>query len=57
MQSFLLGDSVLDEEGQEVMQTLVDDMLKQKMTQLELYRDLTLFEKKVRDNMHAYNYR
>jgi len=27
------------------------------MTQLELYRDLTLFEKKVRDNLHAYNYR
>lgn len=48
---------MLDEEGQEVMKTLVEDMLKQKMTQLELYRDLTLFEKKVRDNLHTYNYR
>jgi hypothetical protein len=47
----------LDDEGQEVMQTLVEDMQAKKMTQLELYRDLTLFEKKVRDNLHKYNYR
>ena len=54
LNSFLHGDSFLDEEGDAMMRDLVEQMESGDATQLEIYRDLTLFEKKVHENREAY---
>lgn len=54
LNSFLHGDNFLDDEGNAMMQDLVDSMEGKKASQLEIYRDLTLFEKKVHEVREKY---